>query len=186
VATTKKKPAKKAKGKSSLATKFMVVVNLVFVALLLSSYLSLYISPELFWPIAFSGLAYPVFLIFNLFFVLFWIGFFKKYFLLSLITILLGYNQIITFYNFSGSGPKLSFGNTIKVMTYNVRLFDLYNWRNDSSKLTRNAIFGLIDTESADILCLQEYYSGAGKGADFADTISLKSGYKYRSVELFN
>ena len=186
MATTKKKPAKKAKGKSSLATKFMVVVNLVFVALLLSSYLSLYISPELFWPIAFSGLAYPVFLIFNLFFVLFWIGFFKKYFLLSLITILLGYNQIKTIYNFSGSGSKLSFGNTIKVMTYNVRLFDLYNWRNDSSKLTRNAIFGLIDTESADILCLQEYYSGAGKGADFADTISLKSGYKYRSVELFN
>ena len=186
MAAAKKKPAKKTKGKASLATKLMVIVNLIFVVLLLSSYLSLYISPEQFWPIAFSGLVYPAFLIFNLFFVLFWIGFFKKYFLLSLITILLGYNQIKTCYNLSGSGPKLSFGNTIKVMTYNVRLFDLYNWRNGSSKLTRTAIFGLIDSESADILCLQEYYSGTGKRADFADTISLKSGYKYRSVELIN
>jgi len=71
-------------------------------------------------------------------------------------------------------------------MSYNVRLFDLYNWRNESSKSTRSAIFDLIKSESADILFLQEYYSGAGKIADFGDTISLNSGYKYSSVELIN
>jgi len=186
LATTKKKPAKKTKGRMSLATKLMVVINIFFIGLLVSSYLSLYVSPTKFWPLAFAGLAYPLILLCNLFFVLFWLVFLKKYFLLSLITILLGYNQIKSYIKFSGSERKLSFENSIKVMSYNVRLFDLYNWRNESGKSTRAAIFDLIDSESSDILCLQEYYSGAGKHADFADTISKKSGYKYRYVELIN
>lgn len=170
----------------SLATKLMVVINIFFIGLLVSSYLSLYVSPAKFWPLAFAGLAYPVILLFNLFFVLFWLVFLKKYFLLSLITILLGYNQIKSYIKLAGSERKLSFEKSIKVMSYNVRLFDLYNWRNESGKSTRAAIFDLIDSESSDILCLQEYYSGAGKHADFADTISKKSEYKYRYVELIN
>jgi len=186
VVTTKKKTGKKTKGKMSVATKLMVVINLFFVSLLLFSYLSLYISPAHFWPVAFAGLAYPLIVLCNLFFVLFWLVFLKKYFILSLITILLGYNQIKTYIKFSGAERKLSFENSLKVMSYNVRLFDLYNWRNESSKTTQSAIFGLIKSESPDILCIQDYYSGAGKKADFADTICLESGYKYRSVELIN
>jgi endonuclease/exonuclease/phosphatase family metal-dependent hydrolase len=170
----------------SLATKLMVVLNLFFIGFLLCSYLSLYISPAKFWPIAFAGLAYPVFLVFNLFFVLFWLVFLKKYFLLSLITILLGYNQIKTYIKFSGSDRKLSFENSIKVMSYNVRLFDLYKWRNESSKMTQSEIFGLFQSESPDILCLQDYYSGTGIKINFADTICSKSGYKYRNIELIN
>jgi len=186
VAIKKKKPAKKTKGKTSLATKIMVVINLFFVILLLLSYSSLYISPGQFWPIAFAGLAYPVFVLCNLFFVLFWLVFLKKYFILSLITILLGYNQIKTYIKFSGSEHKLSFEKSLNVMSYNVRLFDLYNWRNESSKMTQSAIFGLIHSESPDILCIQDYYSGAGRKADFADTICREAGYKYKSVELIN
>jgi endonuclease/exonuclease/phosphatase family metal-dependent hydrolase len=71
-------------------------------------------------------------------------------------------------------------------MTYNVRLFDLYNWRNETSKATRTSIFDLIKDESPDILCLQEYYSGAGKQADFADTICKQAGYKFRDIQLLN
>ncbi|MFN8134538.1 MAG: endonuclease/exonuclease/phosphatase family protein [Bacteroidales bacterium] len=150
------------------------------------SYLSLYISPEKYWLLAFAGFVYPVFLLINVFFVLFWLVFLKKYFLLSLVAILLGFNQVKTYVKFSGAEHTLSYENSLKVMTYNVRLFDLYNWRSESSKSTRSAIFDLVKSESADILCLQEYYSGAGKHADFADSISLKAGYKYRNIELIN
>ncbi len=170
----------------SWATKLMVVINLCFICLLLLSYLSLYVSPAKFWPIAFAGFAYPILLMLNVFFVLFWIVFLKKYFLFSLIAILLGYNQIETYVKFSGNDPKLTFQKSLKVLTYNVRLFDLYNWHSLSSKSTRSAIFELFRTESPDILCLQEYYSGAGKHADFADSICDRVGYKYRSIELIN
>lgn len=170
----------------SLVTKLILMVNLLFIGLLLSSYLSLFVSPATFWPLAFAGLAYPVILVFNLFFVLFWLVFLKKYFLLSLITILLGYNQVKSYIKFSGSDRTLSFENNFKVMSYNVRLFDLYNWRNESGKTTRTGIFNLIESESPEILCIQDYYSGAGKHANFADTISKQSGFKYRSVELYD
>ncbi len=182
---TKRKTAG-SKKKMSFATKAMVVINIFFICLLLLSYLSLYISPEKFWPLAFAGLAYPVTLLCNVFFVLFWLVFIKKYFILSLITILLGYNQVKTYIKVSGSGPTLFTEKSIKLMSYNVRLFDLYNWRETSSTNTRAAIFGLIAAESADILCLQEYYSGAGKKADFGDTICIQSGYKYRDIVLIN
>lgn len=170
----------------SLATKIMVVINLCFICLLLLSYLSLYVSPVKFWPLAFAGFAYPIFLLCNIFFVLFWLVFLKKYFILSLLAILLGYNQIKTYVKFSGSDRQLSFENSLKVMSYNVRLFDLYNWRSESSKSTRSAIFELFHVENPDILCLQEYYSGAGKNANFADSICQKVGYKYRNIQLIN
>jgi len=186
VAIKKKKPGKKTNGKMSLATKVMVAINLCFVFLLMFSYLSLYISPAKFWPLAFAGFAYPVFLLFNIFFVLFWLVFLKKYFLLSLVIILIGYKQFSTYVKFSGQDRKLSFENSLKVMTYNVRLFDLYNWHSASSKSTRTSIFNLLKSESPDILCLQEYYSGAGKHADFADSICQKVGFKYRYVELIH
>lgn len=164
----------------------MVALNVFVICLLLLSYLSLYISPALFWPIAFAGFAYPIFLVFNIFFVLFWLVFLKKYFLFSLIAILIGYNQIKTYVKFSGADNKISLENTLKVMTYNVRLFDLYNWQNNSGKSTRSAIFELIKSESPDILCLQEYYSGAGKHADFADSICRIADFNFRYIELIN
>lgn len=45
---------------------------------------------------------------------------------------------------------------TIKIMSYNIRLFDLYNWKNNLHE--RNKIFKLLENENPAILCLQEYY----------------------------
>jgi len=41
-------------------------------------------------------------------------------------------------------------------MSFNVRLFDLYNWKNN--KHERDKIISLIKAENPDIICLQEYY----------------------------
>jgi len=144
----------------------------------------MYVSPEKFWPLAFAGLAYPAFLLANMFFLLFWLVFLKKYYLYSLFTILLGFNQLHTFFRFGGRSNAPKVENAIKVMSYNVRLFDLYNWRSASSTSTRFSIFDLIYSESPDILCIQEYYSGSKMKSDYSDSISLKGGYKYRYIEL--
>lgn len=176
----------KKRQKLSIPTRVMLVINLIFIGLLLFSYLSLYISPAVFWPPAFAGIMYPLLLLINMFFVLFWLVFLKRHFIFSLLAILLGFNQIITIIGFNDSKQLTQKEYSLKVMSYNVRLFDLYNWLNPSSKSTRNAIFDLFSSESPDILFLQEYYSGAGKKADFADTICSSVGYKYRYIELLN
>ncbi|NVO18276.1 MAG: endonuclease/exonuclease/phosphatase family protein [Bacteroidetes bacterium] len=172
----RKKPSKQ---KVSLPTKLMLLVNLVFAFLLACSLLACYISPTYFWPIAFAGIAYPLFLAINLFFVLFWLVFLKKYFLLSLITILLGFNQFNSLIQLRGSNNQKPSTESIKVMSYNVRLFDLYNWKNNKEfSKSREQIFGLFKEESADILCLQEYYSGKKTSSNYADTIMKSCKFK--------
>ena len=45
-----------------------------------------------------------------------------------------------------------------KLMSYNVRLFDLYNPIRKEALNTRNSIFNYLRKENPDILCVQEYY----------------------------
>jgi endonuclease/exonuclease/phosphatase family metal-dependent hydrolase len=173
---------KSSKRKVSIPTKLMLLVNILFVLLLICSLLASHISPARFWPLAYTGIAYPLLLVINLFFVLFWMVFLKKYFLLSLITILLGYNQFNSFIQFRSRSEKLAGKEGINVMSYNVRLFDLYNWKNQKeASSSRKDIFKLIHHYSPDILCLQEYYSGKKSLVNYADTILKIGNYKYHT-----
>lgn len=149
------------------------VINYVAIACLLLSYLSPYISPQSFWFIAFFGLAYPVFLVINILFVVFWAIQFKLRFLFSLLAILIGLNHFNAFFQVNIKNATLHTGSDytemIKVMSYNVRLFDLYNWSHN--KETRNKILSLIKEESPGILCMQEFYSDDSKDFNTLDTL---------------
>jgi len=46
----------------------------------------------------------------------------------------------------------------LKVMSWNVKNFDLYNWTKNEE--TRQNMFHLIDSIDPDVLCLQEFYTG--------------------------
>lgn len=48
--------------------------------------------------------------------------------------------------------------NTLRVMSYNVRLLDLYNWSGKPG--TRDSILAFFKHEQPDVLCLQEFYTG--------------------------
>ncbi len=167
------KNAKKTGGnKMSFPTKVLLLVNFIFIIMLLFSLLASHVSPASFWPLAFAGIAFPFFLIINLFFVLFWLVFLKKYFIFSLVTIVLCYNHFNSFIQFRSSYEIITASDAIKVMSYNVRLFDLYNWKNlKQDTESREQILNLIRAESPDILCLQEYYSGRRNRVNYADTI---------------
>ncbi len=131
--------------------------NHIAVVSLLISYLTPHISPENFWFIAFFGLAYPVLVLINLLFVIYWGIQLKKRSFYSLIIIVAGWVQMREYiqFNFSNSPDKSR--KLIKVMSYNVRSFDLYNWNKD--KNTRKKMFNLISDENPDIICIQEFYT---------------------------
>ncbi len=137
----------------SLVNKLIFAANSVFSLLLLLTYLAPYVSPALFWPLAFFGLGYPVLLLINVLFLFYWAFNFKRQILLPIITFGIGWSQLA---NFVQIGNPEEIKNGVKVMSYNVRLFDLYNWSNN--KQTRNQIFELIDDETPNILCLQEFF----------------------------
>ncbi len=69
--------------------------------------------------------------------------------------------------------------NDIKVMDYNCMLFDLYNWSHN--KQSRKIIFNMLQEESPDILCLQEFYTSE-QPKDFHNADTLVSFLKTKNI----
>ena len=140
----------------------MVAFSLIFSGSLLISYSAPYINPESFWLPAFWGLAYPYLLVINLLFLLYWLFRRKWSFLIPLFVIAVGYGNIKNFIQLNRSKISNSEDCTIKLMTYNVRAFDKYEWSKDPD--TKTKMLQLLKEQNADIYCFQEfYYTRTGK-----------------------
>ena len=70
-------------------------------------------------------------------------------------------------FHFGSNGSDKKGG--IKVLSYNVRNFDLYNW--SGNKQTKNKIFSFLRDEAADIVCLQEFFQGDSGYFETLDTV---------------
>lgn len=187
MAQKKASTKKTKKGKVSFSTKILVLINIFFVLLLGCSYLATAVSPTKFPPLAFAGLLYPLFLIINLFFVLFWAVFLKKYFLISLIAILLGFSFLKSFISFGGSSKSImDTTQTVKVMSFNVRLFNLYEDGKDNVTEAVSSAMRLIESEQPDFVLMQEYYSGNKSKTIIADSIIKAGKYKYKNINADN
>lgn len=159
----------------------MLWINYAFIVSLLGAIASKYISPESFWIIAFLGLAFPIILIINLCFSIYWFAQFRIQGTFSLAAILIASKTLLGFIQFDFSQSKIS-NKDVKVMSYNSMLFDLYSWaKNDKS---RNIILTMLAEESPDIMCLQEFYTSEEKG-DFnnIDTLTKLLSTKNSHVE---
>lgn len=131
--------------------------NHIVAVSLLVSYFAPHVSPENFWFIALFGLAYPVLVLLNLLFVLYWGLQLKKRSFYSLLIVIAGWFQLSEYVQFHSDTVADKPKNRVKIMSYNVKSFDLYNWNNDTS--TRSKMFNLIADESPDIICFQEFYT---------------------------
>ena len=119
--------------KENFWIKGQLFLNSIVALLLLFSYLLPYIYPKHAPEFSIISLFVPLLFLLNLFFVIYWIIKLKKYFLISTVFILLGIEYISSFYKFSEK--KIFLNEDIKVMNYNVRMFNHYQWSsNDSIK----------------------------------------------------
>lgn len=140
--------------KLTFGNKIIYFLNSLFAVLLLLSYLIPFIKPSYLPAISTLSLLVPVLLIINLLFFIYWLIGLKKQMMLSLLCLLLGFNYATSFYKFQS---KDVISNTkISLMSYNVRLFNIYNWIDDNQ--VKNKIFTFVQEENPDILCLQEYH----------------------------
>jgi endonuclease/exonuclease/phosphatase family metal-dependent hydrolase len=118
-----------------------------------------YVNPEKSWFFAFFGLGYPFLLLGNLLFVVFWILKKKKFFLVPLIAILIGWSYISSLMQISLKKTDLAKIEepVFSIISYNVRLFDVYDWNKEEN--TSGKIFEFINSQSPDFICFQEYYT---------------------------
>lgn len=110
-----------------------------------------------------AGLFFPVLLILNLFFLLFWLLVYRRYALLPILILIVCWNSIQTYCpinGFSGDVPE----DAIKVLSYNTRAF---GEKQPHTKDKPNEVLEYLRNCDADIICLQEYiYGGKLKKKD--------------------
>ncbi len=137
----------------SIIQKIIYFVNLLVAIALLLTYAVPYIKPTAIPMVSVLSLGVPIVLAINLFFAIYWAVQFKKQFLLSTICLLIGIQFITTFYNFTEK--KIVLNDDIKIMSYNVRLFNKYDWI--AEKDIEKNISEFIQKKNVGIVCLQEY-----------------------------
>lgn len=135
---------------------FLIVVVVWSGLLALSAYSS-EISSVQFWWLGLIALIFPVLLIGE--FLLFIVCLFLRKWLAILPLVLFAYAwpNIQNYLALSFSKEYKTEGKEIKIMSYNVNVFDLYNWTNN--KATKDSILKLIKDENPDVICLQEFYT---------------------------
>jgi endonuclease/exonuclease/phosphatase family metal-dependent hydrolase len=148
--------------KKSRTNWFVMIFNWGAIVALILSYLATHIAPSTFGYLALFGLAYPFILLANLLFISYWLLKKRKNALFSAIAILIGINHFTDFFQISFTDDINPARSTIKVLTYNVHLFDLYNAK--SGTVTRDKIYDVLVREKADVICFQEFFDSEKKG----------------------
>ena len=134
----------------------LYIINVLLLFVLFLSYGSPYISPDTFlWPIALLGLIYPFLLLINVLFSIYWLISFKKYFWANIVVILLGYGNIKNLINIQDKSSAIE--AEFSVMSFNVRLFNAYEWIKEDN--VKHKIIQFLNKESVSILCIQEFYA---------------------------
>ena len=135
----------------------MFFFNIVLTVLTFVAYILPFLAPKLFPFLSVLTLVLPLMLILNLLFFIYWAIQMKRQILLSSLVLLMGITFINKFYKFSETSLPES-DNDFKVMSYNVRLLNLYKWipRDDVPEV----IAEFINDKNPDILCIQEYSEG--------------------------
>ncbi|MDG2491963.1 MAG: endonuclease/exonuclease/phosphatase family protein [Flavobacteriaceae bacterium] len=123
------------------------VLTLLFQLMLMGS------IPSLF-DFSILNLFVPLVVIINIAFFLYWLLRSKWVFLLFMIAFLIGYGEWGLLYQFPRNLIHKS-TDTFKVMTYNVRLFNKFDWI--EGKDIPAEIKRFLDNEQPDVICFQEY-----------------------------
>nr|NQU93238.1 endonuclease/exonuclease/phosphatase family protein [Bacteroidota bacterium] len=169
--------------KKSWLNKLLLLLNILVIIALIISYFAPITDPTRNWLPSLMGLIFPVLFIINCLFIIIWIFRWKYFFLFSAITLLFGWNMFFRSVAFNGEKPVGAYDDALKVLSYNVRLFDQYKWTGNQNYFTRNSIFSLIENEDADIVCFQEFFHGNEKSFPTVEPFVDAQKAKYHHID---
>jgi endonuclease/exonuclease/phosphatase family metal-dependent hydrolase len=138
--------------------KGMFVLNILLAAVTFVTYVLPFLAPKMFPILSVLTLLMPLFFILNALFFIYWTIQFKKVLFLSAIVLLIGITFINKFYKFSAKEFPDD-DKSFVVMSYNVRLFNLFKWLDKTD--VPGTILSFINDKNPDILCIQEYSEAA-------------------------
>jgi len=141
--------------KRSFVQALFFFINTLFAAtLILAHYVLPFISPKTAPAFAVISLFVPVLIFINAAFAVYWILKLEKKFLLSTLVLLGGWSFVSPLYKITEK--KILLNDDLKIMSYNVRLFNHYSWADDPE--IPKKISALIHEKAPDIIAFQEFY----------------------------
>lgn len=176
---------KVAKSTPGILSRLFALFVIVVALLTIISGMGGMFDPARYWYIAFTALGFPILFLMNL--MLLFVGLFrrKSYAWIPLAALLVSVVRLPTMYQWSGSSTKPDYvegqSPEIPLLSFNVRLFDLYNWTN--SEFTKSKIFNFIESKQPKILCIQEFFTSEGYNGNNFKKIVDQLNYKYYHVE---
>lgn len=131
----------------------VLVLNLMAALCLIGCAYSPMLPAEQFPLLSLAGLAFPFILAANAFFLLLWLLLYPRYIIVPLITGLICFAQIRTFFPINFDRQRIP-EKSLKVLSYNILSPNI----NASNANEENAIITYIEEADADIVCLQEFH----------------------------
>ena len=170
-----------AQRRRSLAGRILLVVYLLSAAGLLLSHLAAVVSPQRNVWLALTGLGFGVFVFLNFLFLVYYVLRRRRIAWVAVLALLTVTDTLFGIYEIRLHRPP-PVKDGVKVMSFNVRIFDLYNWYHNYK--TKNRILDMLKRESPDVACFQEFFSSERKVYDYhiADTLSVILGHRYRHI----
>jgi hypothetical protein len=166
--------SQKSIGKRDIADRLMLLLNTLVLGSLLLAYLAGSISPAKFWPLAFVAMSYPIILASLTVFMVYWLVRRRWFLFLNLAFLVAKWDYVSATVKPFSSNSEDAIG--LKVMSYNVRLFDRYNWTENEN--TGSKIETLILKEQPGILCIQEFYHSKSDAAQASNKLLSTSNLK--------
>ena len=130
------------------------LINSLLATLLLLSFLLPYVSPKSIPEFTILSLFVPALLFVNIALAIYWLTKLKKQFLLSFLVLIAGWFFASPLYKISGGTSSLN--TDLKVMSFNVKTFDLFKDTPKQKNLQNG--FNFIAQQDLDVLVIQEYY----------------------------
>jgi endonuclease/exonuclease/phosphatase family metal-dependent hydrolase len=135
-----------------------MLYSLFVIFLSIFVYASAFVSPKKIWWFAFVSYLIPLLLIFHVIMVLIWFFRKKKAMLVHILLLIIGFPFIQASISVSFPDWEKKDGNTFSVLSYNVRVFNVYDHLNNKFNESKE-IIQWVKSQNSDIQCFQEYYN---------------------------
>ncbi len=158
-------------------------MNVVVAGLFLLTLIAARISPEVLLMPAFLSLGLPLYIVANIFFILFWMLFKQWFFLISLLTLLVGIDAVKVSIPLNYRAQKITNVNDVdgfSLITYNTQ--GLHMMQAHTTKNPNPVVHYLLES-FPDILCIQEFAASSDEAhLSKKDLEKLFSVYPYKYV----
>jgi endonuclease/exonuclease/phosphatase family metal-dependent hydrolase len=160
----------------NIIRKSLITLNIAAGISMLLLYALPYTNQDRFWMLNMMALVFPVLILIQLFFFVFWLIAKPRMALLPVFFAVLSYKLIFSFVAIQGSDKNNHSATAIKLLSWNVHLFNFF----EKGGKPDPEMIRLVKARQADIFCAQELVFSLNPSSSFTlEKMKEKLGYRY-------